>query len=589
MVKTASISQIDPAVDTFYTYTVTITNSSNGPVSIDFNDPLPCGPINGGAFPANAASCSTTLFAPNATTQNPPNPSFCVSTTIPAAGLNCNNGANTQHGVRFQAVSATNGLTCAASVGASVVNGVITCGGTLAGNTSSVITESVSVRGNSNPGGGAGNPSGPDIASPPQGTCAPITNTATLSAPAAPIVTNPNAANTISILGCANTTPPSTSTPIPTAFPTNTPAPTSTTGAVPAADIDVIFTDNPLAGSTPASAACGGTGDKPAAQNGATPSCSAARINVFNDSSTAFTGVVYTVTLTSPAGDTQAAPAAGVIVGGGVGWACPVNPFSATTTIWTCTGNLAPKAGGTGTNAPDANPNGSSVIIDLFNSLAANQTVAGNWTWSSTVTCGSPTPCTSGTVSAGNGDGSVLVISDTDPIFASDLDGGGAAASNPTVAQYAVGAGNPGAVGQFVWFNDGPQPIGALTVSGSLVASGTTTITQLTAAPTAGFSGLMTCSATITGSQTGTWTCSGALTADTGTQGDNTGGGDVNSYAFITITAKGVGVAGNTVTFTPNAPVCTAPGACVSGVVGPANDDGLSTATTPPTVTSTIS
>jgi hypothetical protein len=255
-----------------------------------------------------------------------------------------------------------------------------------------------------------------------------------------------------------------------------------------------------------------------------------------------------------------------------------------------CTGNLAAKTAPAGNNSPDAFPNGSSVILDFFNTLAADQTLAGTWTWSSTITCGSPTPCTSGAVSPGNGDGSSLLVQNDptspDPIYASDIDfNAGAAGLAPTVAAYAPSGGLPpdGAVATFDYFNDGPVAIGALTISGTATASGTTTITGLSFTFLGGTGGLMVCNEFGIASNSRGWTCTGALTADlpAAGAGDDAFGPDLASRLNFTVEAEGVGVAGDTITFTPNAPVCTNPGACTNNVASPANMDGGTTIVPP--------
>jgi hypothetical protein len=266
-------------VDTFYTYTITVGNNTGTALQIDLDDTLPCnGTTNCGTF------------------NNTPNPSFVAG-----------------HGVRFQSVAATNGLTCTANVSASNVAGTVTCGGLLANGATSVVTLTVSVRGNGN----VQTPTGNDIVV--GGTCQPIRNVVTMVNPAA---SQNTASNTINIVGCSNTPlPTNTAAPTVTLTSTNTVTPTGTlptataTVATPTATAVAVITINKCAqasGTSGATTCAGSNLGTTLNQNGATGTPFQYRIEVNSTNAQPSSGIQVTDNL--PAG--FAATSVTVVSGG---------------------------------------------------------------------------------------------------------------------------------------------------------------------------------------------------------------------------------------------------------------------------------
>src|SRR5207248_9789283 len=110
---------------------------------------------------------------------------------------------------------------------------------------------------------------------------------------------------------------------------------------------------------------------------------------------------------------------------------------------------------------------GASITFDYsVDAGGAPAGVAGTVDWTDTVSCTTPGPCTNNTPSLSNSDGSTLVFTDSDSIFASDLDvtvtaaGAGeqlSAATPPVVATTAYNL-----------FNDGPVAITGITFTGTI-------------------------------------------------------------------------------------------------------------------------
>jgi hypothetical protein len=135
----------------------------------------------------------------------------------------------------------------------------------------------------------------------------------------------------------------------------------------------------------------------------------AASYQIFNDSTTAVTGVTFSGSLTGTASRNTA-----VATVSNASWTC-----TTTQSTWSCTGNLAAEtAASNGNNAPDAGSPNSQVVVTVSVPIvgaAAGQTVVFT---PNTITCtGSPTPCTSGAVSPANADASNLLFPpDTDTL-----------------------------------------------------------------------------------------------------------------------------------------------------------------------------
>jgi hypothetical protein len=315
---------------------------------------------------------------------------------------------------------------------------------------------------------------------------------------------------------------------------------------------------------------------------------------LFNDSTTAVSAITFAVTQTNAAsagttsvGNFVAAPA------GGIGWACVSNGFADDIqAFWSCTGGLGAKTGTPGNNTPDAAVNVSRVDLDFSMDGIPGATASSTVNWGNTVTCGgTPTPCTSGTVSPANSDGSVLNLNSgntpatDDPIvLVADLDV--TFDDMPGVEQLNSATPPVISVAQYTLFNDRSSPLRQVTFSGTVTSNAATfalaaAVSNGGAGGTAGDPGAgaqitlnaWTCSTT----PANTWTCTGDLTPDTlaGSANNAPNAGDQGNFVVITLTTTATGNTGDTITYTPSF-TCGNPTPCTSGVVTPANQDGSS-------------
>jgi len=296
---------------------------------------------------------------------------------------------------------------------------------------------------------------------------------------------------------------------------------------------------------------------------------SASRYVLFNDSTTPINGIQFVVTMDS-APIPMGSVGVGQVTAGGLGWTCGFTSGNATGNTYTCSGNLGAKTTTPGNNTPGTPTGGSDTVILDFNTGGQNAntaaTVAGAVNWTTATSCTSPTPCTSGVASAANSDASNIQPTDSDSIFASDLDDSAAAATAATAAQYnTVGVGT---TKSYTFFNDGPVTITGVTVGGTI--SGSAPRANVTVAIANGSAGPWNCTSTAT-----TWSCTGNLTGDTGVQGNNASDGTTGNQVTLNVKVVGDGtaVATQTVTFGAVAPTCGSPTPCTNNVASPANMD----------------
>jgi uncharacterized repeat protein (TIGR01451 family) len=283
---------------------------------------------------------------------------------------------------------------------------------------------------------------------------------------------------------------------------------------------------------------------------------SSIRYTLANNSPTTITGISYVVTM-------QSAPVSmptfgiGQVTTNPGGWACAVTSFTATSNTYTCTGDLAGGASvvldfSTGTTGPGSNGPAST---------------ASNVSWTTSVTCVTPGACVNNTASPANSDGSLLHPTDTDPIWAADLD-----ATSTTVGPTEDLTAAAGYVSQAVYdfFNDAPDPITGITVGGTI--SGSATRNTVTVGIANGSNGPWLCTTT-----TSSWSCSGNLDGELplAANGDNANTtASTGDKVTLTVSVAGTGAVGETVVYDTVTATCTTPAACVSGTAGPSNMDG---------------
>jgi len=310
---------------------------------------------------------------------------------------------------------------------------------------------------------------------------------------------------------------------------------------------------------------------------------SGALFAVFNDSATPISAPI-TFQVDADSGNSSA-PIGGQILfitGGNGSWTCPLTLDSGQHLHWVCTGSLAAKSGATGNDTPDVTYAGGGSPAAVYFDVGITggpSPVASTVTWTTSTTCGgSPAPCTSGTVSPANSDGSDLQPGDTDPIFASDLDAF-AFVDNPGGEDLIVSdATGYTSLAKYGFFNDGPVDITGISFGGVISGSATRGAVAVTINNGAAFGANPAWSCTTT---VNSWSCTGSLSGDTGIAGNNAPDGTPTNQVSLTVAVTGVGAGGDTVRFTPSTPTCGTPkpispatSGCVPGTPSPANMDG---------------